>query len=144
MTLTDVQILNAGSRLLSPLDSTKVNPIGVDLTTRRFLDFSGTEHSSFQLDAGESVFVECLEKISLPTDICARIVVRNRWLRKGLTVSAPVYQPGHHTRPRFLLTNHSPTPSEPLSVDHSFAQIQFEQLAGGVAKPYDGQYQREL
>lgn len=144
MTLTDSQIFEAGSRLISPLDSTKVNPIGVDLTTRRFLDFSNAEHAYFQLSSGESVFVEPLEKISLPENLCARIVIRNRWLRKGLTVSAPVYQPGHTTRPRFMLTNNAPTPSVPLSIGDSFASIQFEELAGDVSKPYDGQYQGEV
>ncbi len=144
MTLTDTQIFEAGSRLISPLDTTKVNPIGVDLTTRRFLDFSNGEHAFFQLSAGESVFVEPLEKIALPENLCARIVIRNRWLRKGLTVSAPVYQPGHNTRPRFMLTNNSPTPTDTLSIGDSFASIQFEQLAGDVSNPYDGQYQDEV
>ncbi len=144
MTLTDSQIFEAGSALISPLDSTKVNPIGVDLTAQRFIDFSNAEHAFYQLSAGESVFVECLEKISLPDNLCARVVVRNRWLRKGLTVSSPVYQPGHNTRPRFLLTNHATTPTDTLSIGDSFASIQFEQLAGDVETPYDGQYQGEV
>lgn len=95
----------------------------------------------------DTVYIKTNEKIRLPDYMTARIVERNSMMRKGLFVSGPHYQPGHHTYMFLRVTNLSSKDykleksTDPKS---SIAQIEFEKLDGPVENPYDdGRYQNE-
>lgn len=120
-----------------------VSAISYDLHTHSFVMPDCVNMDEYRLAPGESVFVSCRELIRLPDDICARIVIRNSRMRQGLSLEAPVYQPGHHTRIFFRLTNLG---SHAVSLDThgEYAAIMFERLSSAADSPYHGTFQNEM
>ena len=120
-----------------------VGAIGYDLRTEHYCTSESRNMDSCMLQPGESAFVACREIINLPCDVLARISLRNSRIRQGFTLDAPVYQPGHHTRVFFRITNVS---SSAISLDRnsSFANIHFEKLDHAPEKPYSGVFQNEM
>lgn len=104
-----------------------ITNIGYDLRTKAFYD-DGGEHTSKVLTPGESVMTSAEEIINMPVDMVAIVHDRNSRIRQGLSVSAPIYQPGHKTRVFFRLTNISANEIR-LSAEDSYAMIIFEQLS---------------
>lgn len=120
-----------------------VGAIGCDLHTRNYTNNETVACDSCQLLPGESVFVACKEIVNLPGDIAARIVLRNSRIRQGFSLDAPVYQPGHHTRLFYRLTNVSKCALE-LPVGGEFASVIFEKLSHAPMRPYNGTFQGEM
>lgn len=120
-----------------------VGAISYDLHTLSYTNNEIVSSDSCKLLPGESVFVACKEIINLPNDVAARIVLRNSRIRQGFTLDAPFYQPGHHTRVFYRITNISKCALD-LSPDSCFAQIQFEKLKIAPNKPYSGTFQGEM
>lgn len=145
---TDILKLIEGSILSSDSVSTEemkrsVGPISYDLHALNYVNSGDVPVDAIKLLPGESVFVACQETINLPSDLTARISLRNARIRQGYTLDAPDYQPGHHTRVFFRLTNVS---SSVLRLEQGgcFAQIQFEKLDHAPAHPYNGAFQNEI
>jgi len=151
MTLVDTDIrkliadkvLYTDDGVSSEVMSRSVSAISYDLHTRSYVSSGTVNLDEYTLAPGESVFVSCCELIDLPGDICARIIIRNSRLRQGLSVEAPVYQPGHHTRVFFRLTNIS---SKAVSLDtgSEIASVMFEKLGISPENPYHGTFQNEM
>lgn len=120
----------------------RITNIGYDLRTKAFYDDDG-EHTSKVLAPGESVMTLAEEIINMPVDMVAIVHDRNSRIRQGLSVSAPIYQPGHKTRVFFRLTNISANEIR-LSAEDSYAMIVFEQLSGPASKPYSGTFKDEI
>lgn len=120
-----------------------IGAIGLDLHTEYYANVAGHRQTSFDLHPGETVFVGCNEIVKMPKCLAARIVLRNSRIRQGFVLEAPVYQPGHHTRLFFRLSNLSDKVIH-LSTGESFASVMFEQLTGEPEKPYEGAFQNEL
>lgn len=119
-----------------------VGPVSYDLVTRSFYDRTGS-HQSFDLAPGDSVFVACEEVINLPSDLSARVLLRNSRIRQGLSLDAPVYFPGHRTRVFFRVTNVSAR-SINLNRSKGIAQIVFDRVDGTVMHPYSGAFSDEF
>lgn len=119
-----------------------VGPVSYDLVTRSFYDRTGL-HQSFDLAPGDSVFVACEEVINLPSDLSARVLLRNSRIRQGLSLDAPVYFPGHRTRVFFRVTNVSAR-SINLNRSKGIAQIVFDRVDGTVMHPYSGAFSDEF
>lgn len=119
-----------------------VTNIGYDLRAKAFYD-DGGEHTSKVLAPGESVMVSAEEIINMSADMAAIVHDRNSRIRQGLSVSAPIYQPGHKTRVFFRLTNISENEIR-LNAGDSYAMIIFEQLSGPANKPYSGAFKDEI
>lgn len=119
-----------------------ITNIGYDLRTKAFYDDNG-EHASKLLVPGESVMVSTEEIINMPVDMAAIVHDRNSRIRQGLSVAAPIYQPGHKTRVFFRLTNISENEIR-LSADDSYAMIIFEKLSAPADKPYNGKFKDEI
>ena len=139
MTICDHELRQIGEDMIRPFDSDNIYSIGYDLTTRRYVREPGKYADRIVLTPGESIFVEAKEHIALPADICARVVLRNSRIRQGLLLTAPVYQPGHHTPVFFRVTNIS---SQSIALDtvNGIASIMFERLDGAVDEPYSGAF----
>ena len=139
MTICDHELRQIGEDMIRPFDPDSIYSIGYDLTTRRYVREPGEYADRIVLTPGESIFVEAAEHIALPADICARVVLRNSRIRQGLLLTAPVYQPGHHTPVFFRITNMS---SQMITLDtvKGMASIMFERLDGAVDEPYSGAF----
>lgn len=119
-----------------------ITNIGYDLRTKAFYGDDG-EHTSKVLLPGESVMVSAEEIICLPNDMVAIVHDRNSRIRQGLSVTAPIYQPGHKTRAFFRLTNISENEVQ-LSSEERYAMIVFEKLSDPADKPYSGTFKDEI
>lgn len=120
-----------------------VGPVTYDLRTKRFIGEGGTSNTSCTLGPGDSVFVESVEKVNLPNDLAARVLLRNSRIREGLTLDAPLYFPGHGTVLYYRVTNIS-AGRITLNVAHGIAQVAFERVERPVSEPYAGAFQDEM
>ena len=152
MTLVDTDIrklisdgiLAAGDDTLSAKAMAgSVHAISYDLHTRSFVNNETVNMDECRLAPGESVFVSTKEIVHLPNDLIARIVIRNSRLRQGLSLEAPVYQPGHETRIFFRLTNVN-NKAVDLGIHSGYAAVMFERLDNAPEKPYSGEFQNEM
>lgn len=144
MLLTDRDIaqLIKENRLIENADNGNITNIGYDLTAKYFA-VAGKELDAVSLLPGESAFVGAEENISMQNNLAARVVLKNSRIRQGLAIEAPVYQPGHHTKVFFRLTNITGDEIT-LTKGQKYATILFEQLTGDAAHPYDGTFSEEF
>lgn len=144
MILVDKEIADLAGKinLIDSFDSRCLTNIGYDLRAKCFAA-GGENKDHVSLQPGESVFVSSVETINMPDDLLCRVVLKNSRIRQGFTIDAPVYQPGHHTRVFFRLTNVS---GDELSLDagEKFAMLMFEQLSCAPEHPYTGAFRDEF
>ena len=145
---TDIrQLIDCGVLYSDELSSDEmagsVGAISYDLHNLNYANNESRGCASCRLLPGESVFVACKEIVNLPCDISAQIHLRNSRIRQGFTLDAPVYQPGHHTRIFFRITNVSNQAID-LPAGGEFASIHFEKLDHAPAVPYSGAFQNEM
>lgn len=144
MTLVDRDIRALiQSHALINADADHVGAISYDLRTMYYAQGDGEYKEVFELAPLESVFVACEEIIHLRENMIGRVILRNSRIRAGLMLDAPVYQPGHHTRIFFRITNVSEQ-SMKLDKDSEFASIMFERLDHAPNQLYQGEFQKEL
>lgn len=148
MILTDQKIEERirNDQLIENYTSSNIQNICYDLTAEHFyvlIDGEVKEFSTFELLPGQSLHVSTTENIHLPKCLIARIIGKNSRIREGLLVDAPVYQPGHHTKVFFRLTNISSS-SITLSQGKSYCAIMFEELSEEPRNPYNGTFQGEF
>lgn len=123
-------------------DKGAIGSVTYDLTTLEFFR-NRTEHKTcYALKPGESVFVSSKETVCLPDDVSMRVVLRNSRIRQGMSLDAPLYQPGHKTRVFFRITNVS---SDEIRIDSGdgIASVVFERVEG-CTKAYDGSFSNEF
>lgn len=144
MTLVDHQIaaLVKQSNLIDSFDSRCLTNIGYDLRAKMFY-LNSEGRKTITLMPNDSVFVESVEIIAMPVNLLGRVALKNSRIRQGLSMDAPVYQPGHKTRIYFRLTNVS-ADAITLYEGEKYAMICFEQLAAEPKAPYDGVFQDEF
>lgn len=157
MLLKDCDIKQMGSTLIEGYREECVEAISYRITIQSIIsdtdDTPGTQNSGEQgeyvLKPLDTVYIKSNEKLHLPDNMAARIVERNSMMRKGLFVSGPHYQPGHHTYIFLRVKNLSSKDyilKSGIDPDEAIAQIEFETLDGPVEKPYgnhDDIYQNE-
>ena len=144
MVLTDRQIaerVRLHHMIESFYDSCLTN-IGYDLRAKHFYMGAAAE-DSVVLQPNESAFVESVEIVDMPKDLLGRVYLKNSRIRLGLTLDAPVYQPGHKTRIYFRVTNVS-ADSITLYSGDKYAMIVFEQLTDTPENPYEGVFKDEF
>ncbi len=143
MLIYDKKLALMGANMIHPFDKDKVINIGYDLSTEKYTLGNNADTKEVKLLPGDSAFVMSKETIQLPKNVCARVVLRNSRIRQGLSLDAPIYQPGHKTKVFFRITNVS---DKEIDLDDrvEFATIIFEELEGEVDKPYSGTFQNEF
>lgn len=121
-----------------------VTPVGYDLRIAYFSAAGSQVSFTFCcLRPGESIFAASEELVRLPDSLAARVVLRNTWLRRELSLDAPEYQPGIHTRVYFRIFNLSQSPVL-LRQGDMLATIMFEPLSSPAQHPYGGKYSEEI
>lgn len=144
MVLTDRQIEERALKqaLIESYYDACLTNVGYDLRAKQFYTGEKTE-DSVTLLPNESAFVESVEIVSMPHDLLGRVTLKNSRIRMGLTLDAPVYQPGHKTRIYFRVTNVS-ADSITLYSGERYAMIMFEQLTEVPTHPYEGAFKDEF
>lgn len=142
MILADVSIKKMGESLISPFEASKVGALCYDLTARRFFAEEGKDVNRYELKPMCSVFVECYETIHVPNNMAGIVILRNSRIRQGLSLTAPVYHPGHKTPVFFRVTNMTSKTIE-LEEGVGLASIMFEELTEATSQPYNGTFQNE-
>ena len=143
MLLYDKKLLLIGNDVIHPFDAEKVINIGYDLTTEKYTVGNNTDTQSIKLMPHDSAFVMSKEAIELPQNMIAKVILRNSRIRQGLSLDAPIYQPGHKTKVFFRITNFSDKEID-LDERDGFATIVFEELDGDVERGYSGTFQNEF
>lgn len=123
-------------------DESCIISIGYDLRASSFAK-DGKMVLSCELLPGESVFVQSSEIVHFDEQTCGKISLKNSRIRMGLTLDAPIYQPGHTTRIYFRLTNVSKELIT-LEEDQKYAILTFEQLNQPAQTPYTGTFSDEF
>lgn len=142
MPLIDKEIRPLLGDVLIGADERRIQNVCYDLRTASFFSKSARSMEQCDLMPGETVFVESVEEIWLPHDLIAMVSLRNSRIRQGLTLDAPIYQPGHKTKVYFRISNISKSKITLKSGD-GIATLLFERLSGPVQKPYSGTFQEE-
>ena len=148
MILVDTQIRAKiqSNNLIENANLEQIQSILYDLKTDSFMCVTDAETheqlSHVTLLPSESILVAAREIIHLPNNMIARVVGRNSRIRQGLLVDSPIYQPGHHTRIYFRLTNVSNS-SITLTDNKSYASIIFEELSSTPETTYSGTFKDE-
>lgn len=144
MILVDRQIADRMSQtdFIESFDPACLTNIGYDIRAKKF--YVGAEgKTSLTLMPHESAFVESVETVTMPTDLCGIVTLKNSRIRQGLSLESPVYQPGHKTRIYFRVTNVS-AESIILYSDEKYATILFEKLSEEPEHPYNGAFRDEF
>lgn len=142
MLMIDKRISERGAELLEPFNESNVTNIGYDLKTECFFLNAETSRTEVDLEPGDTVFVRTVETVKLPDNMVAAVQLRNSRIRQGLSLEAPLYQPGHHTKIFFRVTNASRQKIH-LDTTKGIAYLVFLPLGESVAKPYNGTFQNE-
>lgn len=147
MVLVDHQIKSRVEHdcLIDSYKESCLTNIGYDLRVKNFYASRDDEKGvkKVTLLPNESVFVESVETVSMPKDLLAQVVLKNSRIRLGLSLDAPVYQPGHKTRIYFRLTNVS-ADEITLAEDEKYATIIFEKLDAEPEHTYAGTFRDEF
>ena len=56
-----------------------------------------TNVEEYDLNPQQAIMVRCIEEISVPMDLMIKIENKNSLIRNGISIVAPVYNPGHRT-----------------------------------------------
>lgn len=141
--LTDTEVYDLiNNNILEKADANRVLCIGYDLKPQSYYNTNKEYYEKITLDPGDSIFVECKEFISMPQNMIAQIQLRNSRIRQGLSLEAPIYQPGHKTLIYYRITNISKSVIT-LSTEDGTAYILFYYLDSVPAHAYDGAFQNE-
>lgn len=142
--LVDHEINNLAQNndLIEHYNESCLTNIGYDLRADIFTD-GNKSVKEISLQPGESTFVQTIESIKLPTNFIARVSLKNSRIRQGFTLDSPIYQPGHHTKVFFRLTNIS-NKVLILKSNEKYAMISFEELEQNPNTPYQGTFQEEM
>ncbi len=119
-----------------------VKNVGYDLRAAAIWK-NGESVEECTLCCGESVLIASGEIVQFGDKCVGKVYLRNRLIRAGLTMDAPLYQPGHTTRIFYRLTNLSGAPIQ-IEVADKHAMLTFEKLRSKPRHRYNGKYQNEI
>jgi dCTP deaminase len=97
---------------------------------------------TLDLAAGQFALASTVERFAMPPNIVAFVHDKSTWARKGIAVQNTVIEPGWCGFLTLELTNHG-RDRILIEAGMPIAQIIFHQLAGDVARPYEGKYQNQ-
>lgn len=136
--LSDSQIEHLIDRLdlVTPYNEKQLQPASYDvqLLAVRGATLIGTEQ--WVIEPKQFVLGSTMERVTLPSDIVARIEGKSSWARRGLIVhTAGFIDPGFSGTLTLEITNLS---DEPITVRAGdlIAQIAFQQMGSKARKPY--------
>lgn len=146
MILVDKTIkkLAENQELLNPFYESNLNSMSYDLTVSKILLPKQRESkNNYKLNPRESIFIESEEIVNICKNLVGRITLKNSRIRQGLTIEAPLYQPGHKTRVYIRVTNLSANQIH-IKKGDLIASILFEELESDPINLYNGTFQDEF
>lgn len=136
------------SQCMENYDEKNIHACSYDLRNLR-LRRAPTSHihelkhgTDYKLYSGISTLVFSEETINIPLDVIVVLKLRNYGILEGLSLSAPIYVPGHNTRLCARVRNDGPTYFE-ISYGEPILQAFFIKLSK-KAPAYDGKYQNNI
>ena len=142
MLLIDKKLSKQGASMIKPFHEDQVTNIGYDLQTDCFFLDNKRSKSEVDLAPGDTVFVRAVEELDLPDNMAAAVQLRNSRIRQGLSLTAPIYQPGHKSKVFFRVTNATRQMIH-LDAKAGIGYLIFLPLGESVEKPYNGAFQNE-
>lgn len=82
--------------IITNVEIQHIGAISYDLTIKEMIyqcDNKDKKEDTFLLKPYSSVIVSTIETINMPNNLVGKIIDKNSQIRRGLLVSAPVYQP---------------------------------------------------
>ncbi len=143
MLLTDKLIAKKCQSIISPFEIQNIGNVHYELIADSFSNEKKNAETSIVLHPMESTFVKSKEVVQLPNNMIAFVQLKNSRIREGLTLNAPIYQPGHKTNVFYRITNISQQDIS-LKSEDKIAQILFYELSQDVENPYSGTFQSEF
>lgn len=135
MILIDKEIKNRSDEIFKKnFDSKYVQPISYDIHIDEIIDV-GVNQKIYDLEPHEVIMVRCKEIVCVPNDLLIRIENKNSLIRLGLSITAPVYNPGHET-PIYLRVENVSGKIIELKEDMAIGQMLFEKLSTEPEIPY--------
>lgn len=133
--------------LIEDYNENNITSIGYDLVIDSFIkEFDNNKPFIFlnnvTLKPLQSIFVLCKEKVNIPINLTAKVVLRNSYIRKGLIISCPQFYPNHSTDIIFNIFNSSEDDIK-IKRNTSISTIIFEELNDIPSNIYNGRYQNE-
>ena len=95
---------------------------------------------NIRLEPGEFLLVSTNERVNLPHHVCASVLDKSSWARRGLSVFNTHFDPGFRGYPTLELVNLGPDTIEIFSGE-PICQFKFELLDYTTVMPYTGKYQ---
>lgn len=92
------------------------------------------------LHPGDFLLVSTNERVALPSHICASVLDKSSWARKGLSVFNTHFDPGFRGYPTIELSHRGPAILE-IWAGEPICQFKFELLDYPTLMPYTGKYQ---
>lgn len=129
------------TRIFDGLEKNVTN-VGYDLRTKQLCHSGRTVSEEHVLEPGEGIFVAAEETVQFAKNMLGRVHLKNSRIRQGLSLEAPVYQPGHKTRIFFRLRNVSANKIT-IKAGESYAMLVFERLECEPEKAYTGTFSDE-
>lgn len=126
---------------LKNVEIQNIDSVSFDIHICGIITDSGEEIVK-ELEPGETVIVSCNEEIEMPNDMIGLVIQKNSRLRSGITVSAPVYRPGHNTRIFIAVTNSSANKIE-IAKGESIGAFMLDKLDKTPKNTYNGTFQGE-
>lgn len=128
MILTDKEIKERSNDIFKKnYNLNDVQPISYDVHIDEIID-EKKNVLSYDLEPHEIIMVRCKEEIIVPNDLAIRIENKNSLIRLGLSVTSPIYNPGHET-PIYIRVENVSGNIITIEKDMTIAQMIFEQLS---------------
>ena len=128
MILTDKEIKERSKDIFKKnYNLNDVQPISYDVHIDEIID-EKKNVLSYDLEPHEIIMVRCKEEIIVPNDLAIRIENKNSLIRLGLSVTSPIYNPGHET-PIYIRVENVSGNIITIEKDMTIAQMIFEQLS---------------
>ena len=136
MILVDKDIIARSEEIFKQnFDKKFVQPISYDIHIDEII-CENKNVSSFQLEMHDVVMIRCKEVICVPNDLIVRIENKNSLIRLGLTITSPIYNPGHET-PIYIRVENISNNIIKIEQNMTIAQMIFEQLSQAPDIPYN-------
>ena len=132
--------------LISPYSVSKIEAASYDLTAEGFYEWELNNkgdnavvimHDTIILEPNQFVFIKSKEIINMPDNMIGRVFLRNRFIRAGLVVTAPLFQPGDKGSHVFVCVRNLSNYNITLNRDDTIVQMVFEALSAYPEYPYD-------
>lgn len=128
MILTDKEIKERSKDIFKKnYNLNDVQPISYDVHIDEIID-EKKNVLSYDLEPHEIIMVRCKEEIIVPNDLAIRIENKNSLIRLGLSVTSPIYNPGHET-PIYIRVENVSGNIITIEKDMTITQMIFEQLS---------------